>query len=78
VSAGVLDQGLLQVSVVWPKNQGLIAPNEAAADVMAHFAKNTVLVSGETRVRIHQEPYTAPPLSDADKVTIPVTIPWAA
>jgi hypothetical protein len=78
VASGVLDQGLLQVSVVWPKDQGLIAPMEAAEQVRDHFAKSLVLVSGSTKVTINRESWIAQPLFDTDKVSVPVTVSWTA
>jgi hypothetical protein len=76
--AGKLDQGLLQISTVWPKNQGLIAPAQVAAQVEAHFAKNLRLVSGATSVRINAQPYTGQPLPDGNRVSLPTTISWVA
>jgi len=77
VSDGLLDQGFLQVSVVWPKNQGLVAPLEAAGQVVAHFTKSTSLVSGSTKVTISGEP-SIQTLSEPDRVIVPVVIPWTA
>lgn len=78
VTHGKLDQGLLQVTVVWPKNKGLIEAGEAAGEVMAHFAKDTVLRSGETGVKVSKEPWASPPLSEDHELRVPVTIPWTA
>lgn len=75
VSGGKIDQGLLQVTVVWPPRQGVIKPKAAAAAVMAHFAKGLVLAHG---VKINGEPWAASPLSDDSEVRVPVTIPWTA
>jgi hypothetical protein len=78
VSEGVMDQGLLQVSVVWPKGQGAIAPYEVAETVKAHFAKGTEMVSGATKVKVVLEPWAAQPLTEEHQVSIPVTVRWAA
>ena len=78
LSAGVLDQGLLQVAVVWPKNKGLIAAATVASQVQSHFAKGTIMVSGATKVKVTGEPVMAQPIPEDDKVLIPVTIPWTA
>lgn len=78
ISSGKLDQGLLQIDVVWPKNLGLIAPAQVAAQVETHFAKSSAYVSGTTKVTITREPWTAQPISEADKVSLPITISWAA
>jgi hypothetical protein len=73
-----VDQGLLQVLVVWPKHQGLIAPASVAALVEAHFPCGLALISGTTRVKITAAPWTAQPLIESDRASLPVTIPWTA
>lgn len=78
VSAGVMDQGLLQIAVIWPKNQGLIAPVEIAEGIKAHFPKGLVLTSGTTQVKISRAPWVAQPLIERDRVSVPVTISWTA
>jgi hypothetical protein len=78
IASGKVDQGLLQVSVVWPKGEGQIAPLQVAASVMAQFAKGLELVSGATKVKVYGEPWAAPPIVEADKVSVPITIPWKA
>lgn len=78
LSDGKLSQGLLQITVVWPKGQGIVRPMDAAQAVMGHFAKGTILSSGSARVKINGEPWAASPLSEAGQVSVPVTIPWVA
>jgi hypothetical protein len=78
VGNGVVDQGLLQITVVYPSGHGVIAPNEAAEEVKAHFTKGLPLVSGTTRVKITAAPWAAAPLIDPSETRVPVTIPWAA
>lgn len=78
VSSGVVDQGLLVVSVVWPKGQGVIAMNAAAQDVADHFPKGLALTSGATRAKISREPVIGSPLTEGDKTIVAVTIPWTA
>jgi hypothetical protein len=73
---GRIRQGLFQVTVVWPKNQGSIRPLEAAGLVEAHFAKNTALVSGDAQVRIAKEPWTADAIPGDIDSRYPVTIEW--
>lgn len=75
---GLMDQGLLQISVVWPKLEGLIAPANVVGQIKDHFDKQTVLVSGSTRVKVSNEPWHSPPLTEATDIAIPVTIPWTA
>lgn len=75
LKSGRIDQGLLQITVVWPPRQGVIKPKAAAAAVMAHFPKGLRLSSG---VRVNREPWAASPLSDDSEVRVPVTISWTA
>ncbi len=75
---GKMDQGLFQINVVWPKNLGLIAPAGAVELVKAQFPKNLRLQQGTTRVNIYQEAWVGSPLPDADRVMLPITIPWMA
>lgn len=72
-----LDQGIFLVTVVWPKNDGLIRPLSMAGTVEAHFASAPPLVSNGFRVKTGV-PFVAAPIVEADKVRIPVTVPWTA
>lgn len=71
-------QGLLQITVAWPKNKGLVAPKQAADEVIVHFAKGTVMTSGSARVTVNKVPWQSPPLSDDTEVRVHVTVPWTA
>jgi len=75
LSEGRLDQGFIQITVVWPKGQGIRAPKAAADAVIAHFPKGLRLASG---VKISAEPWQAAPLIDASECRVPVTVPWVA
>jgi hypothetical protein len=75
VDSGKQDQGLLQVTVVWPRGAGVIAPMEAAAEVLDHFPKALSLSDG---VRISAQPWAASPIIEGSETRIPVTIPWTA
>lgn len=75
LKSGRIDQGILQITVVWPPRQGVIKPKVAAAAVMAHFPKGLQLSNG---VRVSREPWVASPLSDDSEVRVPVTISWTA
>lgn len=72
-----LDQGLLQVNVVWPKNQGEIAPGLIAKAVRAHFAAPLTLFHSGTKTKITGT-QIAGVLRDATELRIPVTISWTA
>lgn len=70
----VLEQGLLQITVVWPKNKGVVLALEAAEAVRAYFVKGQVYGSA----RISGEPRTGSPFSDDADLRVPVTISWTA
>lgn len=74
LSDGRVDQGWLQITVVWPKGRGLVAPKAAADEVIAHFPKGLQL-SG---VKISAQPWQASPITDASECRVPVSIPWVA
>lgn len=78
LTAGEMAQGLLGVTVVWPKGQGLVVPLEKVALVAAHFNKGRELISGTTKVKINKEPVQTPHLIEGNKVSIPVNISWEA
>lgn len=75
---GVLDQGLLQVTVVWPKNRGLDEPLKVADLVRAHFQSEQPLFGTGVKVKITGQPWIASPLSEPTQVRVPVSIPWTA
>lgn len=78
LASGRIDQGLLQVTVVWPRLKGLIAPARAAAEVMAHFPKGLRLHGSGVTVKINREPWAASPITEPDKSSTPVTVSWTA
>lgn len=78
VSSGMLGQGLLQINVVWPKNQGVIAPYAAAKEAKLLFHKGLSLFGAGVKVSIANEPTDDAPLSEGSEVKIPVTIRWDA
>lgn len=77
LTSGRIDQGLMQVTVVWPKGEGLAA-RRAAAAVIAHFPKNLTLPGSGVLVKINRETWQASPILDDDSTSIPVTISWVA
>jgi hypothetical protein len=78
LASGKIDQGLLQITVVWPKGKGIIKSRRAAAQVMTHFPKGLKLFGPATRVSINREPWAASPLLDDSETMTPITIPWTA
>ena len=77
LTSGRIDQGLMQITVVWPKGEGLAA-RRAAAEVIAQFPKNLTLPGSGVRVKINRETWQASPILDDDSTSIPVTISWVA
>lgn len=78
LNTGKIDQGLLQITVVWPEGLGIIKASQAADAVMAHFPKGLKLFNGTACVRISGEPWAAAPLVEAGWTETPVTIPYTA
>lgn len=79
-SDGVLDQGLLQVDVVWPKNQGDAGAIDVAKAIRAHFTVDPALAlfHGGTKTKITGQPYLSGPFSEDADLRVPVTVPWTA
>lgn len=75
LASGRLDQGLLQVDVVWPKGQGVVKASEVADAVIAHFP---VALRIDGKVKIAGQPWKASPITEAGWTRTPVTIPWSA
>lgn len=78
LASGRIDQGLLQIMIVWPKGKGIIAHRRAAKQVMDHFAKGTRLFGPATRVTVNREPVLASPIMGDVTTETPVTIFWTA
>lgn len=78
LASGRIDQGLLQIMIVWPKGKGVIAHRRAAKQVMDHFAKGTRLFGPATRVTVNREPVLASPIMGDVSTETPVTIFWTA
>lgn len=69
-------EGLAQVSVFWPVGQGEVQPKQVAAQVVAHFARGTVIYRNGLGVRVEEQPTLAPALSETDWFQVPVSIRW--
>lgn len=78
VDTGKIDQGFLQVTVVWPRGDGLIRAHQTVDIVKDYFPKGLVLNEGSARVKISSDPWNAAPISDEHELRIPITIPWTA
>jgi hypothetical protein len=75
VNQGRIDQGLLQIDVVWPKDAGVLAPMRIADAVMARFPKGLRLAPG---IKITAAPYVMQPLLEGNRTICPITISWVA
>jgi len=70
-------QGFLQITVVWPRNQGLNLALSIADAIVAHYGKGTVLRGGDgSVVQVIREPWASIPLPDDAWLRIPVSIPY--
>ena len=70
-------RGIFQVDVYWTAGVGLIKPLDVAGQIIDHFKNQTLFTSG-IRITITGEPWAASPLSEDDRVKIPVTITYHA
>ncbi|HEV7253877.1 MAG TPA: DUF4128 domain-containing protein [Mesorhizobium sp.] len=70
--------GLLQVTVVGAPKEQVVALNDIAGRIVAHFAKGTTVEKDGVRVRITAKPSVAPPLLDDGRKRVPVSIPYQA
>ena len=73
VADGDISQGLLQITVVWPRNRGEIEPSAIADQIKAHFPKAVRL--GPAKVGAA---WKSSPIREAAETRIPVTVPWTA
>lgn len=78
LAGGSLGQGILQLTVVWPKNNGLIGPKQVVASIKEHFTAGTRMISGGVTVKVTHDPDEASHISEADKLRVPITIFWTA
>jgi hypothetical protein len=69
-------QGLLQIAVYWPVDEGHVTPLDIAGNVVKAFRRGTVIASGALRIHIYETPWASQPIQEASTVEVPVTIPW--
>lgn len=70
-------QGLFQVSVKWPKGNGIADALDVAGAIIDHFKNQTLFVGG-LQIKINREPWAASPMQDDDRLIIPVSISYIA
>ena len=68
--------GLAQISVFWPVGQGEVQPKQVAAQVVAWFARGTVIQRNGLSVRVEEQPALKPGLSETDWYQVPIMISW--
>lgn len=78
LSGGSVDQGIYQVTVHWPRGQGLIAPINVAGQVREFFPRGTELFGQGIRIEIYAKPWYSQPISGDADIIVPVSIPYRA
>lgn len=78
LTSGRLDQGLLQIVIVWPEGEGIIKHREIVAEVYAAFPKGLTLHGAATRVKFNREPWAASAIQGGVSTDTPITISWTA
>lgn len=69
-------QGILQVTVVYPRNHGIVDAIDVAGMVIDHFKKGTIIDGDGVRVRITRQPSHASATPDGAWLRVPVSIPY--
>jgi len=68
--------GIYQVTVVYPKAEGLETATMIADLLVTHFAMGTVLDGDGVRVKLNLHPSQATPFGDGAWLRVPVSIPY--
>lgn len=71
-------RGILQVAVMAPANEGIIAATEIASLIADHFDRGASIQEGTLRVKIEGRPSIAPYMQEPDRLRVPVSIRWHA
>lgn len=75
-------RGIFQVTVVWSRGVGLIKPLDVAGAVVEHFSHCLTLWEDDIKITIGgstlQEPSAISPMIEADRLLVPVSIPFFA
>lgn len=69
-------QGILQVTVVYPRDHGVLDAIEVAGMVIDHFKKGTIIDGDGVRVKITRQPSHASATPDGAWLRVPVSIPY--
>ncbi|WOC14977.1 phage tail terminator-like protein [Pseudochrobactrum sp. MP213Fo] len=76
VASSAVFTGELRVTVHAPALRGEFYARELAAKLICHFKRGTRLEGCELLVRINHRPWQANAFTAADRVSIPVSIPY--
>lgn len=68
--------GIFQVTVVYPRNAGILLAIDLADEVVDHFEKGTIIDGDGVRVKINRQPSQATPIGDDVWLRLPVSIPY--
>lgn len=69
-------QGFLQMTVVWPAGEGVVAPSLYVDQIIEHWKKGTTLFGTGFKLRVNRTPWDGQPFKDGKWVRIPVSIPY--
>ena len=69
-------QGFLQMTVVWPTGQGVVAPALYVDQIIDHWRKGTTLFGTGFKLKVNRTPWDGQPFKDGKWVRIPVSIPY--
>lgn len=72
--SAVVPRGIFQINVNTRPGSGMVGITTAAELVQSEFPKGTMLAGF---VRISQHPYLMSPITEGDRITLPVTIPYS-
>ena len=70
-------QGILQITVVAPAGQGIIAASDIAGTICADL-KAAVIIGNGLTIKIDDRPSIAPSMQEADRIRIPVSARYRA
>lgn len=73
-----LAQGLLQITVVWPRGVGIIEALSVAEIVKQEWPKGLTLRQNSTTIKINKAPWSGSPIEDEGMTLVPVSISWSA
>lgn len=71
-------RGIFQVTIVAAANSGFKAPTNIAGAVAAHFERGAIPAVAGLKVRTEGKPSLGPSMQEADRLRLPVSIPFYA